>query len=246
MKIKDRAKPKTPPVEPGVYMAVCVGIVDLGEQYSEKFKSYSNKVKFVWALPGETITIDGKEEERQLSKEFTLSIGKKGALRGFLESWNGCSYTDEEFGELDLFGQLGKACQLQVVLNDTKEYSNVANLMPIPRGMPVPQSRSEMYTWDMERWNDALFEKLPEWTRDQIKKSTQYQKTYAPVTDVAVAGAANGGTPSVSFADSSLREGAEAISPQSPQGSQGLGGTNGGIATAFGFAMTGNSGGAPF
>lgn len=199
MKIKDRAKPKAPPVEPGVYMAVCIGIVDLGEQYSEKFKSYSNKVKFVWALPGETITIDGKEEERQLSKEFTLSISKKGSLRGFLESWNGVSYTDEEFGELDLFGQLGKACQLQVVLNDTKEYSNVANLMPIPRGIPAPQSRTEMYTWDMERWDDALFEKLPEWTRDQIKKSTQYQKDHAPVTDVAVAdggsaGGTNGGT----------------------------------------------------
>ena len=57
MKIKDRAKPKTPPVEPGVYMAVCVGVIDLGEQYSEKFKSYSNKVKIVWAIPSETIRI---------------------------------------------------------------------------------------------------------------------------------------------------------------------------------------------
>ena len=44
MKIKDRAKPKAPPLEPGVYIAVCVGVVDLGEQYSEKFKNYSNKV----------------------------------------------------------------------------------------------------------------------------------------------------------------------------------------------------------
>lgn len=60
MKIKDRAKPKMPPVEPGVYMAVCVGVVDLGEQYSEMFKTYSNRVKFVWALPSETIEIDGK------------------------------------------------------------------------------------------------------------------------------------------------------------------------------------------
>ena len=157
MKIKDRAKPKAPPVEPGVYMAVCIGIVDLGEQYSEKFKSYSNKVKFVWALPGETITIDGKEEERQLSKEFTLSISKKGSLRGFLESWNGKSYSDEEFGELDLFEQLGKACQLQVVLNETKEYSNVANLMPLPKGMPAPVSKTAFFTWDMDSWDDAAF-----------------------------------------------------------------------------------------
>ena len=186
MKIKDRAKPKAPPVEPGVYMAVCVGVVDLGEQYSEKFKSYSNKVKFVWALPGETIEIEGKMEERQLSKEFTISTSKKGSLRGFLESWNGKSYSDDEFCDVDLFDQIGKACQLQVVLNDTGEYSNVANLMPLPKGLPAPTSKTAFFTWDMDAWDDAAFEKLPAWTQEQIMKSTQYQKNHAPETVVEV------------------------------------------------------------
>lgn len=186
MKIKDRAKPKTPPVEPGVYMAVCVGVIDLGEQYSEKFKSYSNKVKFVWSLPSETIEIDGKTEERQLSKEFTFSVSKKGGLRTFLESWNSKTYSDDEFAELDVFDQVGKPCQLQVVLNDTGEYSNVANLMPLPKGMPAPVSNTAFITWDMEAWNDAVFETLPEWTKEQIKKSTQYQKNHAPETVVEV------------------------------------------------------------
>lgn len=186
MKIKDRAKPKAPPVEPGVYMAVCVGVVDLGEQYSEKFKSYSNKVKFVWALPGELMEVDGKQEERQLSKEFTFSTSKKSNLRPFLEGWNGRTYTDEEFAELEIFDQIGKACQLQVVLNDTKEYANVANLMPIPKGLPAPTSKTAAFTWDMDSWDDAAFEQLPPWCQEQIKKSTQYQKDHVPVTDVAV------------------------------------------------------------
>ena len=186
MKIKDRAKPKTPPVEPGVYMAVCVGVIDLGEQYSEKFKSYSNKVKFVWALPSETIEIDGKTEERQLSKEFTFSVSKKGGLRTFLESWNSKTYSDDEFAELDVFDQLGKPCQLQVMLNDTGEYSNVAHLMPLPTGMPAPVSNTAFITWDMEAWDDKVFETLPEWTKEQIKKSTQYQKDHAPDTTVEV------------------------------------------------------------
>ena len=186
MKIKDRAKPKAPPVEAGVYMAVCVGVVDLGEQYSEKFKSYSNKVKFVWALPGETIEIEGKQEERQLSKEFTISASKKSNLRAFLESWNAKSYSDEEFGEVDLFDQIGKACQLQVVLNDTGEYSNVANLMPLPKGMPAPTSQTAFFTWDMDAWDDVTLEKLPAWTQEQIKKSTQFQKEHAPDTAIEV------------------------------------------------------------
>ena len=83
MKIKDRAKPKTPPVGPGVYIAICIGVVDLGEQYSEKFKNYANKVKFIWELVGETIEVDGEQKPRQLSKEFTFSTSKKGSLRAF-------------------------------------------------------------------------------------------------------------------------------------------------------------------
>ena len=186
MKIKDRAKPKAPPVEPGVYMAVCVGVVDLGEQYSEKFKNYANKVKFVWALPGETIEIEGKQEERQLSKEFTISASKKANLRSFLGSWNSKSYTDEDFMELDLFEQIGKSCQLNVVLNDTGEYANVESIMPLPKGFPAPTTKTAFFTWDMENWDDAVFDALPDWTRDQIMKSTQYQKSHAPETEVKV------------------------------------------------------------
>lgn len=186
MKIKDRAKPKTPPVEPGVYMAVCVGVVDLGEQYSEMYKSYSNKVKFVWALPGETIEIDGKMEERQLSREFSVATKKNSKLRTFLGGWNSKNYSDEEFMELDLFDQIGKPCQLNVVLNDTGEYANVDSIMPLPKGFPAPASKTAFFTWDMDAWDDTIFEKLPAWTQDQIKKSTQYQKEHAPETTVEV------------------------------------------------------------
>ena len=186
MKIKDRAKPKVPPVEPGVYMAVCVGVIDLGEQYSEMYKSYSNKVKFVWALPSETIEIEGKTEERQLSREFSVATKKNSKLRTVLGGWNSKNYSDEEFMELDLFDQIGKACQLNVVLNDTGEYANVDSIMPIPKGFPAPVSKTEFFSWDMDAWDDPVFEKLPAWTQEQIKKSTQYQKDHAPDTTIEV------------------------------------------------------------
>ena len=186
MKIKDRAKPKVPPVEAGVYMAVCIGFIDLGEQYSEKFKNYSYKGMYVWELPGETIEIDGEQKPRQLSKEFTISGSNKSNLRKFVESWNGKSYSDEEFMEFDLFDQVGKACQLNVVLNETKEYANVDNLMPIPRGFPAPKTDTTPIKWDMDAWNDQVFAELPEWIQDKIKKSTQFQKSHAPDTEIKV------------------------------------------------------------
>ena len=195
MKIKDRAKPKVPPVEAGVYMAVCVGFIDLGEQYSEKFKNYSNKGMYVWELPGETIEIDGEQKPRQLSKEFTLSGSNKSNLRKFIESWNGKSYGDDEFMDFDLFDQVGKPCQLNVVLNESKEYANVDNLMPIPRGFPAPTTDAEQIRWDMDRWDDAVFEKLPEWIQEKIKKSTQFQKDHAPAETVEVKAAGGEAAP---------------------------------------------------
>lgn len=186
MRIKDRARPKVPPVEPGVYMAICVGVIDLGEQYSEKFKSYSNKLRIVWELVGETVELDGEQKPRQLSKEFTFSSNKKSNLRAFLTSWNGRTYTDEEFADLELFDQIGKACQLQIVLNDTGEYANIDSIMAIPKGVPVPSTDTTPIIWDMDNWDDEVFAALPEWTQEQIKKSTQYQKAHAPADELEI------------------------------------------------------------
>lgn len=195
MRIKDRAKPKAPPVEPGVYIGICIGVIDLGEQYSEKFKSYSNKVKIIWELVGETVEVDGEQKPRQLSREFTISTSKKGSLRGFLSSWNGREYSDEEFGEVDLFDQIGRACQLQVMLNKTKEYANVATVMALPKGVPAPTTQTAPIKWDMDQWDEAGFAALPEWVQEQIKKSTQYQKDHAPTDTIAVSDTAKEACP---------------------------------------------------
>lgn len=184
LKVKDRAKPKIPPVEPGVYIAICVGALDLGEQYSEKFKNYRNEVQFVWELCGETVEVDGEQKRRQLSRIFSVAASKKSNLRGFISGWNGVQYSDDQFADLDLFTQVGKACQLNVVLNDTGEYANVDSAIPLPKGMPGPVTDTAPILWNMDEWDDKAFETLPDWVREKIKKSTQYQQMHAPTDAV--------------------------------------------------------------
>ena len=184
LKVKDRAKPKLPPVEPGVYLAVCVGVIDLGEQYSEKFKNYRNEVQFVWELAGETVEVDGEQKPRQLSRTFSVAASKQSNLRGFLGGWNGVQYSDEQFQDLDLFGQAGRPCQLNVVLNDTGEYANVDSVIPLPKGMPAPQAVSPTILWNMDEWSDEKFSALPDWVQEKIKKSTQYRKDHTPTDSV--------------------------------------------------------------
>lgn len=184
MRIKDKAKPKVPAIEPGVYMAVCVGVIDLGEQYSEMFKNYRNEVQIVWEIPSETVEIDGETKPRQLSRTFSVATSRKANLRAIISSWNGKTYSDDEFGELDLFAQIGKPCMLNVVLNDSGEYSNVDSVVPMPKGVPAPVSTTPPIRWDMDAWDDAIFQTLPDWARDKIKKSTQYTKQHTPTDKI--------------------------------------------------------------
>ena len=207
LKIKDRAKPAVPPVEPGVYMAACVGVIDLGEQYSEKFKNYSNKIMLTFELLGETVEIDGEQKPRQISKIFAFSVGQKSGLRKFLQSWDGKQLSDEQAAEEDLSQRLGRTCQLQVVLNETGDKANIDNVMAVPKGVQLAKPQSEMILFDLDEFDQATFEKLSEWTRETVQKSTQWQKNHAsteviqadPETGEVLDEAGNGGNPSTAF-----------------------------------------------
>lgn len=179
LKIKDRAKPAVPPVEPGVYMAACVGVIDLGEQYSDKFKSYSNKVMLTFELLGETVEIDGEEKPRQISRIFAFAKGAKSGLRKFLQSWDGKTMSDEQTAEEDLSQRLGRTCHLQIVLNETGDKANIDNIMAVPKGIKLDKPKSEMILFDLDEFDQATFDKLSEWTRETIQKSSQWQKEHA-------------------------------------------------------------------
>ena len=38
-------------MQEGTYLAVCVMVADLGEQYNEKFKKYANKLLLAFEVP---------------------------------------------------------------------------------------------------------------------------------------------------------------------------------------------------
>lgn len=186
MKIKDRARPALPPVPAGQYLAVCVGVYDLGEQYSEKYKNYSPKIMISFDIPSVTIEVEGKQEPRQLSREFTITTKNNSKLREFISSWNGVQYSDEAFGEFDPLTQVGKPAMINVLLNETGEYANINTIMPLFPGLPAPTTTTPLRVWDMDKWDDKAFEDLPAWVQEKIKKSSQYQKEHVPQTDVTV------------------------------------------------------------
>ena len=180
LKLKKKKVMQIPPLEGGTYMAICVGVVDLGEQYNSNYKNYSNKLMFLFEIPTETVSIDGEEKPRWLSREYTASLNEKAALHKHLVSWRSKDFSEDELAEdgegFDISSMLGQPCMLTVIVKDGENgsYNKIENISGIPKGIPAPTTESELLAFDIDNRNEEVFDKLPEWIQNKIKKSTQY------------------------------------------------------------------------
>lgn len=189
LKIKSKPTVSIPPVEEGTYPAVCVGVVDLGEQHNKFYNKYEHKILLIMELPGELIEIEGEQKPRWVSRDFTASLGQKANLTQFLNQWRGKALTEEErengFDLAELLNRPGFA-SVGVVEGKDRLFNVLNGMMSIPKGMPAPTAIGELLWFDMDDWNDEVFQKLPGWVQDRIKKSTQYQKQHAPAETIEV------------------------------------------------------------
>ncbi len=165
------------PIPEGVFTATCYSIVDLGDQYSEKFNNTSRKVLITWELPDETIEIEGEILPRAISKEYTLSLNDKANLKKDLEAWRGKKFTEDELKGFDLENVLGKSCQLQIIHTSKgdKTYANIAAIMGLPKGLKPGAPKNPTVYFDLEA-EDAMekLNTLPTWVQDKVKKSNNY------------------------------------------------------------------------
>lgn len=195
LKIKKKTGSSVPPMDAGTYPAVCIGIVDLGEQYNEMFKKYSDKLLIIWEIPSQLVTIDGEDKPRWLSKDFSASLHEKSNLYQTLVSWRGRAFTDKElagdesgFMQFSVLDMLGTGCFLQVIVEekDSGSYNRITSVISLPAGMDVPATKTPLIAFDMDAWDDEVFCSLPGWIQERIKKSTQYQKFHVPTDSIDV------------------------------------------------------------
>lgn len=188
--VRKRKASSIPPIDAGTYPAACIGVVDLGQQHSEKFNNYTEKVLFIWEIPSRTVEVDGETKPRWLSQEFSATLNEKGNLAKMLVSWRGKTFTDQELDDsgagFNLAQMLGAGCLLQVIVEekDSGTYNKITSVIGLPVGMPPVAPVSELMAFDIEAWDETVLEKLPEWVQDRIKRSMQYQKQHVPTDPV--------------------------------------------------------------
>lgn len=183
MKLKDKIKAKLPPLPGGTYPAICIGVADLGDQFNQTFGNISRKVAFVFEIPSETVTVDGVEQPRQLSKRCTFSTSKKSALRPLLNSWTNKNMSELEMQEFELFSLIGSSCLINVSVSKDNQYNNIETIMSLPKGIAPLQSATPFIQYDMDTdgFEGDVWDGLPNWIRDTVRQSKQYEES-APDT----------------------------------------------------------------
>lgn len=169
------------PAPAGNHPARCIGVVDLGTQYSAKFDKASKKVRLMWELPNETKVFDQDKgpEPFVVGRNFTASLSRNSALRPILESWRGRAFTPEELKGFELKKLVGVPCLLNIVheTRDDKTYANITAVSPLPKGLTIPPQQLKSSYYEIEQGKDETFQGLPEWLQELIGGCQEWNPT---------------------------------------------------------------------
>lgn len=183
-------KDEAPPIhEAGQVAAICCDVIDLGKNV-EQFEGNPPEVKDKLALVFRTEdTEDGKP--RYIAQEFTTTMGRKGNLRKFLESWRGKAYTEEEARKQGIpLDKLEGAPALVTIAHKTSrkgnEYAYILSIAPLPKQMRDAAPKMNGY------------ERPEFWTKKKAEYAEAAQKFYAAHGN---GGKSAGGSSDGEFAD---------------------------------------------
>lgn len=177
LKIKKTVVNTIPPLEDNSYTAICTAVVDLGEQYTQFDKQkqgvYKQQCMFIFEIPDERVEVDGESKPRWISsKRFTAILSEKSGLFKFLTSWG-----NKDIENIDLASVLGRGAVLSITQKEKQDgtkYNSIEGITGLPKGIQIQKPESELLAFDADEPDMEVFEKLPTWIQDLIKKSTQF------------------------------------------------------------------------
>lgn len=182
------------PIPQATHSAVCIGVYDIGCQYSEKYKKWDDSVIITWQFPSLRIEIDDEDLPRVLSNTYTVSLDPKANLRKLLESWRGKAFTPAELEGFDISKLLGVPCMIQIIHKKVgeKTYANIGSIMPPLQGAPtvIPEGDTVLFDIKANGPGGAIPETVHDWIQKKIKESKEYTEAVETHIEQSTEGAA--------------------------------------------------------
>jgi hypothetical protein len=176
-------------LEPGLHIARCVQILDLGTQLINDFvtgqKIAKHKVRISWELPEQirenTDPTTGQivAQPMIISKIYKATLHKKSTLYKDLAGWRGRDFTPEEIKSFCLTKLLDKPCTLTTTIKtrpDQRRAVEIVSISPLMKNMVCPPRVRDLVYLDLDDWNQEVFDSLPNFVQEMIKQSEEYQK----------------------------------------------------------------------
>jgi hypothetical protein len=183
------------PVPPGMHLARCYRIIDLGTQKSsyKGVEKHLHKIMMQFEVHGEddegNPLLTEKGEPLSISKNYTLSLAEKATLSIDLESWRGSAFTAEERRGFELKKLLGVWAMISVSKSlgaDGKEYTNIANINPVPSNIKkagLPEGINDLKLFSIDEPDMDLFASFGDKLRAKIESSPEWQRRSGKKTD---------------------------------------------------------------
>ena len=175
------------PVPPGMHLARCYRVVDMGTQNST-WKGQTKQVPKVMLqfevhsedADGNPLVTD-KGEPMSISKNFTASLGENAILRQELENWRSRAFTADELNGFQLKNVLGAWAMLSIVKEkgmDGNEYTNISSINPVSSQIKkagLPEPHNELKIFDLENPDLAMFETFGQKLKEKIQATPEWK-----------------------------------------------------------------------
>jgi len=184
---KDSGGGSFTPVAPGMHLARCYRIVDMGTQKTD-FQGqvkHLQKVMLQFEVHGEDDSgkplVTAKGEPMSISKNFTLSLAEMATLRKDLQAWRGREFTAEELRGFELKNVLGVWAMItasKAIGNNGKEYTNIVGINPVPSAIKrggLPEGFNKLAIFEIENPDMELFETFGNGLREKITSSPEWR-----------------------------------------------------------------------
>ena len=163
---------KYEPVKEGTHLAVCISVIDLGEQPDDFNEGQTKRmIRLEWELT-KLKRDDGKNQI--VSKEYSYYYSEKSNLYADLTSWLG----KEFHSRYNIADVIGKACLLSITHKTSKAgniYAKVSNVSQLIEGIMVPEPTYSFTIFDMENFDDKTYRSLAQFVKNKISNSKEYK-----------------------------------------------------------------------
>ena len=189
---KDSGGGSFTPVAPGMHLARCYRIVDMGTQKTD-FQGqvkHLQKVMLQFEVHGEDEDgkplVTAKGEPMSISKNFTLSLAEKATLRLDLQAWRGRPFTADELRGFELKNVLGVWAMItaaRALGKNGKEFTNIVSINPVPvtiKRAGLPEGFNKLSSFDIDKPDMELFETFGNGLREKISSSPEWRARHQP------------------------------------------------------------------